>query len=146
MDTNNQIYQPQETIFFQDETGLTVTSTRITFGTKIFYLSNLTSVKVSEIPGKKLYPSILMTVGILIFFAVLPQFRATINLNSLVGMGLSAICLIGALLWFRSEKPYYSLKLGNYSGESDLVISKDVNYLRTIAEAINQAVPKRISL
>lgn len=131
----------QETIFYQDATGLTVTSSRITFGPKLIFLSNLTSVSISEIPTKKIYPSIIMAIGIIIFLAVLPQFKASIDLNSLTGMGLAAICLIGAFVWLRLEKPYYSLKLGINSSELDLVTSKDREYLQTIVSAINQAVP-----
>ncbi len=131
---------PQETIYYSDPSGLTITATRAIFGPKTFYLTRLTSVNVTEIPVNKLYPSILMTVGILILLSVMREFRAGATLDTLAGLGIAVLCLAGAGACFYLEKPYYVLKLGSQSGDADMLKSKDREYLYTVSAAINQAI------
>jgi hypothetical protein len=142
--TQANFQQNQETIFYQDETGLVVTPTRIMFGSKLFFLRNLSSIRIVEIESNKVYPSILMAIGIIILLAAYPQVK-TDFLNGATGIGIAAACLIGSFVWFKLQKSYFALKLGSSSGEVNLVISKNRPYLETIVAAINQAIPENRS-
>jgi hypothetical protein len=144
LDFNKPAYQPHEAVYYQDGTGLTVTSSRVIFGSKTFFLPNLTSLRVAELPAPKFYPSILMAIGVIIFFSAIGQINSNPP-SALAGIGLSLPFIIGSIIWFTLQKPNYCIKLGSFAGEMDLVTSDDRDYLLTIAGAINQAVPGKYS-
>jgi len=56
-----------------------------------------------------------------------------------VGIGLTVL----GVLWFRSKKPTYSVRLTSASGESEAYSSGDKDFVGKIVNAINDAIVHR---
>lgn len=134
---NGAAVQPARTpehTFLQDENVL-VTNTRFVRANETFAMAGVTSVaSFTKIPSKK-GPIIIIVIGALVFLASL---QSSIG-GAIVGAALIAV----GILWFRSIKNIYSVRLVTASSERDAFSSTDGSYINTIVSAVNQAIVHR---
>ncbi|GIV87342.1 MAG: hypothetical protein KatS3mg054_1371 [Chloroflexus sp.] len=125
-----------ETIYYQDE-NITVTNTRAIFGTKTFAMANIASVSMVEIPPNR-GPAIAAALGGLLFACIC---------MALDGRWLSLIVLVLgiaiAIAIAVSVKPTYAVRIASTSGESNVLTSKDREYIQKIVNAVNEAIIRR---
>jgi hypothetical protein len=120
-----------ERTFLQDS-NVQVTNSRFVAGGKTFAMRNISSVSVHHIPKSKIGPMLLMLLSV----AVL--------LTGDTGGIASGLILLGlAILWYRSIKDIYSVRINSNSGETDGLTSKDRSYIHTVVDAVNEAIIHR---
>lgn len=126
---------PSEQTFFKG-TDVLVTNTRLVRGNETFAMSGVTSVSsFTEVPSKK-GPIILIVIGALALLAGGSQSSFGVAFVGLVMIGLG-------VLWFRSIKNVYHVRLVTASGERDALSSRDREYVGKIVGAISQAIVHR---
>jgi hypothetical protein len=126
--------RPSEQTFLQGQ-DLLVTNTRFIRGNETFAVSGITSVSsYTEVPSK-MGPIVLTAIGALVFLGGL-QSDAGLAFLGAVMMGLG-------ILWFRSIKNIYHVRLVTSSGERDALSSPDIAHVGKIVAAINEAIVYR---
>jgi hypothetical protein len=120
--------------FFEDGNVL-VTNTRFVRGNETFAMAGVTSVKsFTEVPSKK-GPIIIIVIGSIIIFGSLQ--------SSLGGVLFGAALVVAGILWLRSIKNVYHVRLVTASSERDAISNTDSGYINNIVNAINEAIVHR---
>ncbi len=120
-----------ERTFLQDS-NVHVTNSRFTAAGKTFAMRNISSVSAHHYPKSKIPAIFLMIVGIGITFSG--------GTNALI-IGIFILGL--AILWFRSIKDRYSVRINSNSGEADGLTSTDREYIYSVVNAVNEAIIHR---
>ncbi|MDU1891004.1 MAG: DUF6232 family protein [Dysgonomonas sp.] len=117
----------EEKVFF-DAGDVKVTSSRfMTFG-KTQALAGITAVSTHYVSPSRLGPIILGVVGLLCF-----------AFSWVVGL----ILVVGAVLWWISQKTVYIVRLESASGVTDALSSKDKDFVFQVSDALNEAIVHR---
>lgn len=120
----------EQTFFSQGD--ISVTNARVMIGGQTYAMSGITSVRsVKKEPSRK-GPVILGIVGLLPFFS-----------GETGGIILGLVLIAAAIAWFINKKATYHVGLVTASGESEVLGSKDPEYIRKIVNAINEAIIAR---
>ncbi len=108
--------------------NISVTSTRVVLGGKTYALSNITSVALGKKTGSILPPFGLIAVGAIIAAIVGGSF----------GNFIAIAAIVGGFVWlvYVIAKPYYVVKIGSASGETDVFHSKNQAEIQEIVNAI----------
>lgn len=109
-----------EEVFFE-RGDIKVTSARVIFGAQTYALSGVTSVRNTEIKPEKLWPIILIVVGL--FLCVIP---------SIIG-----------IIWLVKMKTEYAVTFATAGGEVRAFTSQDGALVTEIVNAINNAIVHR---
>lgn len=120
----------EEKTFFQYE-DVSVTNARFMVASQTFAMSNITSVKASRQDPKRLWPIVLIVIGLL--FAV----------GGSANMGLGLV--IGGLgvAWLLVQKTMYHVMLTTAGGETSALSSKQRDYIEKVVQALNEAIVAR---
>ena len=118
----------EEKTFFQYE-DVTVTNARFMVAAQTFAMSNITSVKASKKEPNRIWPTIVVILGMLFF----------------VGGGTAAAIVIGGagIAWLVLQKPMYHVVLTTAGGETSALSSKQREYIQKVVQALNEAIVAR---
>ena len=123
-----------EHTFFEGN-GVLVTNTRFVKDNETFAMSGVTSVRSHTIVPSKKGPIILIVLGALVLLG---------SSQAGAGAAIAGIAMIAlGVLWLRSKKDVYYVRLVTSSGERDAVPSLDMAYITKIVAAVNQAIIHR---
>ncbi len=122
-----------EHVFFQGA-GVTVTNTRFVAGGRTFAVSGITSVSLSKIAPQRKGP---IAAGVLSILLLLGSHGDTTIL--IVGF----ILLAAAVGYWFADSPRYSVRLMTASGESDAFSAKEEGLVRSVVNALNEAIIAR---
>jgi len=125
----------EEKVMLEDR-GITVTSARFIAGGQTYAMNGVTSVKSSVYHPSKLWPVLLTIFGL---FGILSGLGNQTVMGVIVGV---ALALLG-ILWFRSKKPVYAVRLTSSSGEAEAYTSEDGDFVGRVVNAINDAIVHR---
>ena len=112
---------------FLREGDLMVTKARFVTPGQTFAMSGITAVRTGVASPNRTGPWILIGVGVCLL--------------CVYGLGIFAI--IGGIIWMVKQKPEYVVYLASASGESDAYSSKDQDFVRRDADALNEAIVAR---
>ena len=120
----------EERTFFQHE-DVSVTNSRFMVGSQTFAMSNITSVKASRQVPKRLWPTLLVVIGVLLAIAE----------SANVGIGI----VIGGVgvAWLLVQKTMYHVMLTTAGGETSALSSKQRVYIEKVVQALNEAIVAR---
>ena len=121
----------QEKIFFQD-TDVTVTQSRFISGGTTYAMRNISSVFLYKFPKNLSKPKFLIAVGIILLII-------SNDIYKLIGV---AVIVLG-ILWFKSIKDKYAVRISTNAGQLNSIISEDSMYLQKIVDAVNDAMVHR---
>ncbi|MFC2012646.1 DUF6232 family protein [Chloroflexota bacterium] len=121
-------------VFYSDDSGVTITSTRAIFGDTTYSMANISSLRTEEIPPKMGCQIYVILTGLAVSFMGLIHWAFII-------FGI-LILLIG-LLWARSISGEYHIVITSAAGEKSALQSKDKEYIDRIERAINEAIISR---
>jgi len=119
----------EEKTFFQYE-DVTVTNTRFMVGAQTFAMSNITSVKASKQDPNRLWPIVLIVIGVL----------------AMVGDGSVAVVGIfggSGVIWLVMQKTMYHVMLTTAGGETSALRSEQKDYIEKVVKALNDAIVSR---
>lgn len=142
-----------EKVLFQDK-QIKITNTRAIFGNRSFVMGHIASVSIGKLPKNKTLPVIFWSVAVILLgfsclivplgFMELLGFVEGLGNKVLfwgIVMGFIAILFIGiGIVIVKSTRPTYAVRVGSSSGEADVLVSKDIEYLDNVVEAINEAI------
>ena len=118
-----------ETTFYQDA-SVTVTQSRFVTQSKTYAMRNISSVYVFEIEKSRVFPILMILLGIpFIFF------------KDVFLIGLILICL-GLIIIF-SIKNEFAVRISTNAGEANSIVSKNRDYIQKIVKALNEAIIHR---
>jgi hypothetical protein len=120
----------EEKTFFQYE-DVTVTNARFMVASQTFAMNNITSVKASRQDPKRLWPIVLIVIGVL--FAVAGS--ANVGIGLVIG-GVSVV-------WLLMQKTMYHVMLTTAGGETSALSSKQREYIEKVVQALNEAIVAR---
>jgi len=116
----------EEKTFFDD--GLVrVTNARFIVNNQTFIISNITSVASQTNPANRTIPLFLILLGIPLIYV----------------SGIGILLIISGLLRAYSAKPVHHVVLRTSSGESKAISNDQIAYVRSIVDAINEAIVYR---
>lgn len=118
----------EEVATFFEYDGVCVTNTRFIVDGQTFAMSNITSVKPLEQKPNRLYPGLLIAIGV--FFAII---GAHIML---------VLSLIGGV-WWAMQKTVYHVMLHTVGGETSALKTSQKEYLQRVVTALNNAIDHR---
>lgn len=125
----------QEQVFFADDSGVRVSSSRFTVGATTYALSGITSVSAVRYKAKR-SPAI--------WTAVIGVLLAVIGFNMTPAVGVVGIVVLAVgVLWFFLLKDTIVVRIHTAGGETDAVSSHDASYIHTIVSALNEAIVHR---
>lgn len=110
---------------FLREGDIMVTKARFVTPGQTFAMSGITAVRTGVAPPNRTGPWILIGVGVC------------------CAWGLGTIPIIGGIVWMVKQKPEYVVFLASASGESGAYASKDQDFVRRVADALNEAIIAR---
>jgi len=125
-----------EPTFYSDERGVRITPTRAIFGSTIYAMANITSIKRDVRPANRKLGIIIAVLGLIILLA-------SASFDSSTGVIAGAIVLGLGILVAAIVKPTYFLKITSDSGEAEPISSKDKQYIDSIVTAMNEALIRR---
>lgn len=111
---------------------VTVTNSRLIMPAQTYAMSGITSVKFEEIKPKRMLPIVLL-IGCMLIVKKMPEANAFVW----------AFFALPGLIWLGIQKSQFSVTLSSASGESRALTSKDAKFVRSIIDAINQAIIER---
>lgn len=123
----------KEKVYYSDG-AITVTSTRAVLGAKTYAMANITSVTLAEEQKGAGCGCVLLGVGILLAIGL---FSAEGFVVGVIGVVMG---IIGLMLM--SQKSYI-VRIGSASGEANALENSSQEYIRTIVDAVNQAIIDR---
>ncbi len=126
----------EETTFYSDNQGVRVTNTRLIVDQTTYAMANIASVSTTTTKPSYTGPLLLIAAGAIIFFT-------TIGGRSPESAIVGVIVVALGVLWWRSKKPIYHLRITSASGESNALWSKNRNYVDKVVQAINEAMIHR---
>jgi hypothetical protein len=113
------------------ENGVSVSTSRFIVSGQTYAMSGITSVKSYKSDPSRKGPIILGIIGLLLLTGELS--------TKIVGL----LMIGGAVAWFKSLKPTYSVLLSSASGEVRALSSQDESYISRVVEALNDAIITR---
>ena len=126
-----------ETSFYSDQQGVTVTDKRVIVRNVTYALANITSVSTEVEQPNLSGPVLFVVIGV----ASLVLFSANTQNGFLIVVGLCLIVL--GVIWYRGSKPTWHLKISSASGEATPLQSANEQWIRAIVQAINEAMIRR---
>ncbi|HTA27426.1 MAG TPA: DUF6232 family protein [Bacteroidia bacterium] len=112
--------------------GVKITNTRFIVENTTYSVNGITSVRTSIISPNKTGPIFAIVFGAIL---ALLGYNSSSNITT-IGIILAII----GIVWLLSLKTWYDLRISTAAGETDAVTSKDEDYIRKIATALNQAI------
>jgi hypothetical protein len=116
-----------EISFYSDDNGVRVTNSRLIIGTTTYAMLNVTSVMRKAEPPNRVGPIILLLLGV----AVLAHHNTAF---------FGFLMLVAGVLWLKSQKTLYHLRIASASGEANAITSTDVLRVDKIVQAVNEAI------
>ena len=126
----------EETSFYTDQSGVTVTDKRVIVGSTTYALANITSVSTTVAKPSTTGPILFIGVGLLVLV------EAVSNKSGLLAV-LGVLPLLLGTVWYRGCKPRWHLRIASASGESTPLQSTNQQWIANIADAINKAMIRR---
>lgn len=123
----------EEQNFFEHD-GVKVTNARFVVDDQTFAMSNITSVSTSEDPPKRAGPFILGLIAVGLCFS-------SDGSSGRLVTGLIFAAL--AVFWWRKQASSYHVVLKTSSGEAKALTSKQAEYVKSVVDAINNAIVHR---
>jgi len=120
----------EEKTFFQYE-DVTVTNARFMVASQTFAMNNITSVKASREDPKRLWPIVLIVVGVLLAVAG--------STNMAIGLVIGG----AGAAWLLLQKTMYHVMLTTAGGETSALSSKEREYIEKVVQALNEAIVAR---
>jgi hypothetical protein len=135
----------QEVTFYSDQNGVRITNCRAIMGSRTYSMANVSSVALHAIPpqlGCAIIMIVLGLLGALVLGVVAlqaqydngPNFGPTVLSALLGGIGVLLVLL---------SKTQYVVRIIAAGGESDALFSYNLNYLRGVVGALNEAIVHR---
>jgi len=121
----------EERMFFT-QNDVSVSNARFIVRGQTYAMNGVTSVKQSVTEPSRAGPVILFFVGLL------PLFSGTAG-----GVVIALVLIIGAVLWWRSQRPLYTVVLSSASGEAQALSSQDGQYIASVIDALNHSIVHR---
>jgi len=126
----------EEDVFYSDESGVRVTSTRFMVGSTTYPFTGITSIETTKIPAKRSSAIWTIIIGALVAISGL-------RIESIIGFIGVAVLAVG-VIWLFTIKDTYVLRITTAAGQTDAVKNKgDPNYIQNIARALNDAIIQR---
>lgn len=128
--------QDNETVLYSDRRGVRITNSRAIIGDVTYSMANTTLVSMVSVPAKRgggIYLTILGLIGIGASIAF------GVEVGALAGGGVVILGLLLAIL----PRSSHAVRIGSASGETNVLTSRDGQYVRAILAAMNQAFVKR---
>ena len=125
----------QEQVFYSDEAGVRVSSTRFIVGATTYALSGITSISAVRYKAKR-SPAI--------WTAIIGLLLAVIGFSTTAVLGIVGIVILAiAVLWFFLIKDNFVVRVHTAGDETDAVVSTDESYINKIISALNDAIIHR---
>lgn len=125
--------------FFYQNSGITVTNSRFITYTRTYAIRNISSVYTAIIKPNRLFPILLILVGLSMCFSNSSNYS---NQNLLyLGIGMSII----GIAWLLLQKTKYVVAISSNAGESKSLISEDKFLVETIVSALNEAITHTVN-
>lgn len=118
----------EEKTFFQYE-DVTVTNSRFMVAAQTFAMSNITSVKASKKEPGRMWPIVLIIVGVLVLAGG--------------GTGAGLIIAGAGVVWLFVQKTMYHVMLTTAGGETSALSSNQREYIEKVVQALNDAIVAR---
>ena len=118
----------EEKTFFEYE-DVKVTNTRFITGAQTFAMSNVTSVKALVNKPNRLWPIILILVGLAIAYS--GQYA------------VGGVVVAGAALYLYFQKTIYHVMLNTSGGETSALKTFQLDYITKVVKALNEAIVYR---
>lgn len=115
----------EEKTFFEHE-DVKVTNTRFVSGGQTYAMSNVTSVKSREDEPSRVGPGLILLFCIALFMSE----------NYVGGVIFGAI----GLFWLLKQKTTYHVMLSTSSGETSALKTHQIEYVRKVVQALNDAI------
>ncbi|MFC7460738.1 DUF6232 family protein [Hydrogenophaga defluvii] len=119
----------EEKSFFQHD-GVQVTNSRFVVDGQTYAMSNITSVKAWVNKPSRLWPVLLIIVGLL------PVISGSKAYGAL-------IFALAGVIWLLLQKTYYHVQLHTAGGETNALKSNQKEYVEKVVSAINEAIIHR---
>jgi hypothetical protein len=131
---------PEEHEIYSSE-GVRVTNLRARIGDRIFSVSKITSVSMSEEQPSRAAPLLLFGVGIasLVWFASSIRYAPALTMNY-VALLLGILCFAGGFFVGRGQKTSYSVNIESASGERDALYGHDKAQVQEVVQALQEAI------
>jgi hypothetical protein len=131
----------EETVF--SDGNILITTTRVIIQGTTYALRNITSVKATIQPAKKVGPILLLIVSIFLFFWC--RIPATDESGStaifrVVSFFGSIVMFVRSVRSLTTLKPSYHLAIASSSGEVNALTSNDREYVKKVVSYINEAI------
>jgi len=125
----------REQVFYSDEAGVRVSSTRFIVGATTYALSGITSISAVRYKAKR-SPAI--------WTAIIGLLLAVIGFSTTAVLGIVGIVILAiAVLWFFLIKDNFVVRVHTAGDETDAVVSTDESYINKIISALNDAIIHR---
>ena len=125
----------QEQVFYSDEAGVRVSSTRFIVGATTYALSGITSISAVRYKAKR-SPAI--------WTAIIGLLLAVIGFSTTAVLGIVGIVILAiGVLWFFLIKDNFVVRVHTAGDETDAVVSTDESYINKIISALNDAIIHR---
>ena len=121
--------QTQEEKVFLKDNNVTVTQARFIANGKTYTMRNISSVSLYTLKSSYTLETILIVLGVILL----------ITRTYIAG----AILAIIGITFMVLKKDKYAVRISTNSGEANSLISKDKNYIKTIINALNDAIIHR---
>ncbi len=125
-----------ERTYYSDEKGVRITGTRAIFGSTMYSMANLSSVRTLVKPPKRsggIWTALVGVVALVI--------GATTGVTVITVAGV-VILLLGIFIAWMAKGTYYVM-ISSASGESEALSSTDESYINSVTQALNEAIISR---
>jgi hypothetical protein len=130
----------EEKIYFDNVVA--VTTTRVIIGGTTYALRNITSVSMTFTPPRVLGLTLLLFVGIIIFFIGEFLSYGGSSPTAVIAFVAAGIIVCGAIFEMCRAKSTYHVCLASAAGEVHALSSKNRTYVERIVLSINEAIAK----
>ena len=119
-----------------EESGISVTSARFIVRGQTYAMNGITSVRALVRNPSKLGPILMILFGLfgIAAYGFMGSAFGVIEMGVVAALGI---------LWFRSKKPSYIVRLTSASGETEAYVSKNGEFVSRVVGAINDAIVHR---
>jgi hypothetical protein len=135
----------QEVTFYSDQNGVRVTNCRAIMGSRTYSMANVSSVALHAIPPQLDLAVAMMILGILgaLVLGVVALLAQNDNGPNFAPAVLSTLLGGIGLLWVLLSKTQYAVRITAAGGESNALISYDMDYIKGVVGALNEAIVHR---
>lgn len=124
--------QTAEKTYFSNG-NVTVTNARFIVPTQTYAMSGVTSVKYQKNPPKRIWPLLLVLIG----------FAAASKAGPTASIWHYLMFMLPGFVWLALQRATYSIQLSSASGESRALVSKESKFIKSVVDALNQAIVER---